>query len=143
MDYYVYQLLNFMLVIIFVIGFVAIIMWFKKKEGERRSQVLLTALEKGQRIEAELLNSSKRTQPKVKYILIALLIGGIGFSLFSIAMTTIVIISIATKSGSFDIHGLVPCFVFLAIGVALLGGYGVGIKMLRPELEAEKVQKKN
>lgn len=141
MDYYVYQLLNFMLVIIFVIGFVAIIMWFKKKEGERKSQVLLNALEKGQSIDAELLNASKSALPKVKFILIALLIGGIGFSLFSIAMTTIVIISIATKSGSFDIHGLVPCFVFLAIGVALLVGYGVGIKMLRPELEAEKEQK--
>lgn len=141
MDYYVYQLLNFMLVIIFVIGFVAIIMWFKKKEGERKSQVLLNALEKGQSIDAELLNASKSALPKVKFILIALLIGGIGFSLFSIAMTTIVIISIATKSGSFDIHGLVPCFVFLAIGVALLVGYGVGIKMLRPELDAEKEQK--
>lgn len=141
MDYYVYQLLNFMLVIIFVIGFVAIIMWFKKKEGERKSQVLLNALEKGQSIDAELLNASKSALPKVKFILIALLIGGIGFILFSILMTTIVIISIATKSGSFDIHGLVPCFAFLAIGVAMLGGYGVGIKMLRPELEAEKEQK--
>ena len=44
MGLYAYNLLTFLLVILFVLGFVSIVMWFKKKEGERKTKVLLSAV---------------------------------------------------------------------------------------------------
>ena len=136
MDYQLYNLLTFLLVILFILGFVTIVMWFKKKEGERKTKVLLSALEKGQTISPELFNSGKQLESRNKYILLALLIGGIAVSLFAVIITPVVIIDEVSR-GTINYEGTIVSAVLIAIGTALLLGYFKGKKMLRPEIESE------
>ena len=136
MGLYAYNLLTFLLVILFVLGFVSIVMWFKKKEGERKTKVLLSALEKGQTISPELFRSGKLLDSRNKYILLALLIGGIAVSLFAVIITPVVIIDEVSR-GTINNEGTIVSAVLIAIGTALLLGYFKGKKMLRPEIESE------
>lgn len=136
MGLYAYNLLTFLLVILFVLGFVSIVMWFKKKEGERKTKVLLSALEKGQTISPELFRSGKLLESRNKYILLALLIGGIAVSLFAVIITPVVIIDEVSR-GTINNEGTIVSAVLIAIGTALLLGYFKGKKMLRPEIESE------
>ena len=136
MGLYAYNLLTFILVILFVLGFVSIVMWFKKKEGERKTKVLLSALEKGQTISPELFRSGKLLESRNKYILLALLIGGIAVSLFAVIITPVVIIDEVSR-GTINNEGTIVSAVLIAIGTALLLGYFKGKKMLRPEIESE------
>lgn len=136
MGLYAYNLLTFLLVILFVLGFVSIVMWFKKKEGERKTKVLLSALEKGQTISPELFRSGKLLESRNKYILLALLIGGIAVSLFAVIITPVVIIDEVSR-GTINNEGTIVSAVLIAIGTALLLGYFKGKKILRPEIESE------
>ena len=136
MGLYAYNLLTFILVILFVLGFVSIVMWFKKKEGERKTKVLLSALEKGQTISPELFSSGKQLESRNKYILLALLIGGIAVSLFAVIITPVVIIDEVSRC-TINYEGTIVSAVLIAIGTALLLGYFKGKKMLRPEIESE------
>lgn len=130
MDIYLYNLLTFLLVILFILGFVAIVMWFKKKEGERKSTVLLSALEKGQTIDPELFNSDKDPKTRNKYILLALLVCGTGVSLFAAISIVVVTIESISRGHIYD-ESLMACAVLIALGTALLLGYFQGKKMLQ------------
>lgn len=130
MNYQTYNLLTFIAVIFFVLGFVSIVMWFKKKEGERKTNIILSALEKGQTIEPELLRSDKPHKSESKYTLLALLVCGTGVSIFAALASTIIIIGGASQ-GSFPKDGVIPCALLIAIGASLLLGYFKGKKMLK------------
>lgn len=130
MDYHVYNLLNFLLVILFILAFITIVMWFKKKEGERKTNLLLSALEKGQTIDPELFRSNKQIRLINQYILLALLICGTGVSLFAAIGSVIVIIESVSR-GNINDGQMLVCALLIAIGSSLLLGYFKGKKMLK------------
>ncbi len=144
--YQIYDLLNFALVVIFIIGFVATMMWFKKKENDNRTKVLLTALEKGQEINPELLATKKKNRSTNKWLLLILLAAGIGMVLFGAGMTIVCLVQTVVEWGTclesgvtfyFNMSQFMGCVVFLAIGIGLLVAYRVGKKLLKPELDKE------
>lgn len=126
MSIHLYDLLTFLLVILFVLGFVTIVMWFKKKEGERKTNLMLSALDKGQTIDPELFRSGKLTK---KNILLTLLISGTGVSLFA-AMISIMVIIGEFSHGTINENGTIASALLIAIGASLLLGYFKGKKML-------------
>ncbi len=130
MDIYIYNLLNFLLAILFILGFVTVVMWFKKKEGERKTNLMMSALEKGQTLDPELFRSGKPSKVVNHYILLALLVAGSSVTLFaSIALFLGIIHGIAT--GNMDDGDIMPCVLLLSIGASLLLGYFKGKKMLK------------
>lgn len=145
-SYQLFDLFQFALVIIFIIGFVATVMWFKKKENDNRTKVLLTALEKGQEINPELLATKKKNRSINKWGLLALLIAGSGMTFLGIAVTITQIVSLILRpvKGVYNnvtvyvsLNEFIPCFLTLAMGIALLIGYFVGKKLLKPEVDKE------
>lgn len=137
MGVFTYNLLTFFLVIVFVLGFVTIVMWFKKKEGERKTSLLMASLEKGQTIDPSLLHSGKSADMLNKYILLALLICGTGISIFA-AIASVVVVIEEVQTGSFNNDGTMASIVLIAIGASLLLGYFKAKKMLAPEHEADE-----
>ena len=129
MDYHLYNLLTFLLVVLFILGFVTIVMWFKKKEGERKTNLMLSALEKGQTIDPELFRPNTQSKSANKYILLALLVCGTGVSLFAAIASIIVMIESLSKGHVTE--GVMPCILLVAIGTSLLLGYFKGKKMLQ------------
>lgn len=144
-SYQLFDLFQFALVIIFIIGFVATVMWFKKKENDNRTKVLLTALEKGQEINPELLATKKKSRSTNKWLLLVLLAVGIGVLLFGAGMTIVCLVNTIVEWNSgldgatfhFSTSQYMGCVVFLAIGIGLLAAYKMGKKLLKPELEKE------
>ena len=130
MDYQLYNLLTFLLVILFILGFVTIVMWFKKKEGERKTNLMLSALEKGQTIDPELFRPNTQSKSANKYILLALLVCGTGVSIFA-AITSVVVIVESISSGKINDEPLMVCSLLVVIGISLLFGYFKGKKMLK------------
>lgn len=130
MDFKLYNLLTLLLIVLFILGFVTIVMWFKKKEGERKTNLLLSALEKGQTIDPELFQSGKNLKSVNKYILLALLVFGVGVSIFAAVSFTIVIIE-CISVGHINDGPLMAALVFISIGISLLLGYFKGKKMLQ------------
>lgn len=130
MDYQLYNLLILLLVIFFILGFVTIVMWFKKKERELKANLLLSALEKGLTIDPELFRSDKQSKLVSKYILLALLVCGTGVSLYAVINFAITIID-SVNQGCFNLGLLAGCVVILGIGASLLLGYFKGKKMLQ------------
>ena len=130
MDYQLYNLLTFLMVILFILGFVTIVMWFKKKEGERKTNLLMSALEKGQTIDPELFRPNTISKSANKYILLALLVCGTGVSIFAAIASVIVIVESISK-GIINDGPLMVCSLLIAIGISLLFGYFKGKKMLK------------
>lgn len=130
MDYHLYNLLTFLLVVLFILGFVTIVMWFKKKEGERKTNLMLSALEKGQTINPELFRPNTISKSANKYILLALLVCGTGVSIFAAIASVIAIVESISK-GKINDEPLMVCSLLVAIGTSLLLGYFKGKKMLK------------
>ena len=130
MDYQLYNLLTFLMVILFILGFVTIVMWFKKKEGERKTNLLMSALEKGQTINPELFRPNTISKSANKYILLALLVCGTGVSIFAAIASVIAIVESISK-GKINDEPLMVCSLLIAIGISLLFGYFKGKKMLK------------
>lgn len=138
-SYQIYDLLNFLMVILFILGFVFIVLWFKKKESDKKTQVIMAALENGQTLDHALFSSNKKT--KNKYILLGLLAGGCGMTLFAVIITILCIVDDCVN-GRLYIEHYLPCTIFTAIGVGLLIAYFYGKKILKPELDQEAADSK-
>jgi len=131
----IFHLLNFLLILAFILGFVAIVMWFKKKEFERKTQVFLTALEKGQTLRPDLF--SPRSKDVNKYILLGLLVGGCGATFFAVLLTILGIVYLSYDH-NIDFGMLILCALVLAVGLSLLLGYFKGKKMLGSQFDGEE-----
>ena len=129
MSFHIYKLLNLSLLIVFILAFVSIVMWFKKKEGERKTNVLLTALEKTQKIDPELFRTNNGKKDTAKYILLAMLVLGLGTILFGVFMTIVISIE-SFKKGKID-KDIMPAMLILCIGASLMIGYFSGKKLLQ------------
>ena len=121
--------MNLSLLIVFILAFVSIVMWFKKKEGERKTNVLLTALEKTQKIDPELFRTNNGKKDTAKYILLAMLVLGLGTILFGVFMTIVISIE-SFKKGKID-KDIMPAMLILCIGASLMIGYFSGKKLLQ------------
>ncbi|MBQ0035001.1 MAG: hypothetical protein KBS77_06875 [Bacteroidales bacterium] len=145
-SYQLEEIYQFALVIIFIIGFVATVMGFKQKENNNRTKVLLSALEKGQDINPELLAPQKNKTSRNKWGLLALLISGCGMTVLGIALIALATVYFCLQPMdrviNGDFFGFIPCFIILAIGIALLIGYFVGKKLLKPEVDKETEEAK-
>lgn len=131
-----HDLIKFLLIIGFILGFVSIVMWFKKKENERKAEVLLAAIEKGRDINPGLLDSRVKTGKTFnKYILLTLLVLGCACSLFGVLAAGLGIAY--DLSGNYAPTNYLPIIVSLALGASLLIGYFIGKKLLRKEIEEE------
>lgn len=144
------DLIQLGLILLFIVSFVATVMFFKKKENDNLTKVLLTALEKGRDINPELLAPKKKKQnARNKWGLLALLVSGIGVLVFSISALIITIISTIAEWGTeldsgvtyyMNTSNFMACVTFMAIGIALLIGYFKGKKLLKPELDNESAE---
>ena len=113
----------------------------KQNEINRKTEVMLKAIEAGVPIDANAFNSNGKTK-SLKWSLLKRLTGGCIFSLMGILFTTFGLISksMLTENVSNDSF-IFPCLfggLFLAIGVALLVTFFVGKNMLAKEIETEE-----
>lgn len=116
----------------------------RQNETNRKTEIMLKAIESGATIDAEFFKAQQdQKRPKtIKERLLQRLTGGCACTLIGIALT---IIGFINKSMMSEIHMsndsfTVPCIfgvIFLGIGIALLIGFFVGKKMLAKEMEAE------
>ena len=110
----------------------------RQNETNRKTEVMLKAIEAGATIDANLFKNSKDSLT-IKERLLKGLTGGCIFSLMGVVFT---IIGIVNRNMAHDNDALtIPVLfggIFFAIGVALLVVFFVGRKMLAKEMEAEE-----
>lgn len=103
----------------------------KTNETNKRSQVLLSAIEKNNgTLPTELLKSLEHSGKQVKQRLLASLKWGVAFSCIGLS-----ILVLAAISGG---DGLVIGLILLSVGIGFLVYYFAGRRMLKPEIEAEE-----
>lgn len=140
------KVIAFALFLMFPIVLVATIMWYKKKENDNLTKVLLSALEKGRDIDSSLF-APKKSKNVNKWTLLMLLISGCGVTIFGIGLFIVSLVRTVHQWNMIyedELHHIsygnfAGCAFFLAIGIALLIGYVVGKKMLKPDLEQEEL----
>lgn len=110
----------------------------RQNETNRKTEVMLKAIEAGATIDANLFKNSKDSLT-IKERLLKRLTGGCIFSLMGVVFTIIGIVNrnMAHDNDAFTIPVLFGG-IFFAIGVALLVVFFVGRKMLAKEMEAEE-----
>ena len=138
MDFYAYQIIVFLSILIFILAFVSIVMWFKKQESAERTKLIMNAMEKGQSLDPALLQPKPR---KFGSLFMHGMLGcGVGLTVFGIVSGAIVLYQyhIAQRSRLDD---LFPITVFLCIGVALIVTY-VAIKNAQSKKSADETKQK-
>lgn len=116
---------------------------YKKNELEKRSQIILTALEKGAgKVPEELLRSLNKPQKSLKERLLGKLLWGIICGLSGIGLVIAEFFMYDWDRKSFEDDGvlLVLGLVLLAVGIAFLIYYNVGKRELISEIESEEQQ---
>ena len=110
----------------------------RQNETNRKTEVMLKAIEAGATIDADFFKNPKESIT-IKERLLKRLTGGCIFSLMGVVFT---IIGLVNRSMALDIDAFtIPVLfggIFFAIGVAHLIVFYVGRKMLAKEMEAEE-----
>ena len=110
----------------------------RQNETNRKTEVMLKAIEAGATIDANFFKNPKESIT-IKERLLKRLTGGCIFSLMGVVFT---IIGLVNRSMALDIDAFtIPVLfdgIFFAIGVAHLIVFYVGRKMLAKEMEAEE-----
>ena len=110
----------------------------RQNETNRKTEVMLKAIEAGATVDANLFKNSKDSLT-IKERLLKRLTGGCIFSLMGVVFTIIGLVNrnMALDNDAFTIPVLFGG-IFFAIGVAHLVVFYVGRKMLTKEIEAEE-----
>lgn len=110
----------------------------RQNETNRKTEVMLKAIEAGATVDANLFKTSKDSLT-IKERLLKRLTGGCIFSLMGVVFTIIGLVNrnMALDNDAFTIPVLFGG-IFFAIGVAHLVVFYVGRKMLAKEMEAEE-----
>lgn len=110
----------------------------RQNETNRKTEVILKAIEAGATVDANLFKNSKDSLT-IKERLLKRLTGGCIFSLMGVVFTIIGLVNrnMALDNDAFTIPVLFGG-IFFAIGVAHLVVFYVGRKMLAKEMEAEE-----
>lgn len=112
----------------------------KVNATNKRTQVILTALEKNEgSLPKELIKSINEPKKSIKERLLGKLLLGILCSLAGLGLIIAVIVEYCTGSREyFDADGLALGLVIMAAGVAFLVYYFIGRRALQAEIEAEE-----
>lgn len=114
---------------------------YKKNELEKRSQIVLSALEKGAgNVPEELLRSLNRPQKSLKERLLGKLLWGIVCGLSGIGFVIVELFMYDWDKKAFEDDGVLLALglVLLAVGIAFLIYYNVGKRELSSEIEKEE-----
>ena len=115
----------------------------KVNATNKRTQIILTALEKNEgSVPEELLKSLNEPKKSTKERLLWKLLWGILGCLTGLGLIIATIVEYYANGG-FDTELLICGLVVLAAGVAFLVYYFVGRRALQAEIEAEEQKKKN
>lgn len=113
----------------------------RQNEINRKTEIMLKAIEKGQTIDADMFKTEpKKRQQTVKSQLLSRLTGACVTSLLGIAFLCIAIFKSDTLNGWADEFTFIPGFILLAIGIALFIIYFIGKKMFAKEIEDEEIR---
>ena len=138
MDFYAYQLVVFLSILIFILAFVSIVMWFKKQESAERTKLIMNAMEKGQSLDPALLQPKPR---KFGSLFLHGMLGcGVGLTVFGILSGAIVLYLYNFAQVSY-LDDLFPITIVICIGVALIVTY-VAIKDAQSKKSADETKQK-
>ena len=116
--------------IVLIVGLV------KRNETNRKAEIMLKAIEKGQSIDPELFKASGPKKSSIKQDLLEKLNGACITSLLGLAFLLLCLF----KETAFGFDGFLPyaAGALLAVGIGLFISYFAGKKMLAKEIEAEE-----
>ena len=138
MDFYAYQLVVFLSILIFILAFVSIVMWFKKQESAERTKLIMNAMEKGQSLDPALLQPKPR---KFGSLFLHGMLGcGVGLTVFGILSGAIVLYLYNFAQVSY-LDDLFPITIVICLGVALIVTY-VAIKNAQSKKSADETKQK-
>ena len=138
MDFYAYQLVVFLSILIFILAFVSIVMWFKKQESAERTKLVMNAMEKGQSLDPALLQPKPRKFGSL--FMYGMLGCGVGLTLFGIVSGAIVLYLYNFAQVSY-LDDLFPITIVICLGVALIVTY-VAIKNAQSKKSADETKQK-
>ena len=121
-----------------------LVMRTRQNETNKKTEVMLKAIESGATVDPEFFKSQQRGQKTIKERLLSRLAGGSILSLIGIAFLVLAIVfanSYAPNGWNFG-NSPAPTFaiiggISLAIGLALFAVFFVGKKIMAREMEAE------
>ena len=138
MDFYAYQIVVFLSILIFILAFVSIVMWFKKQESAERTKLVMNAMEKGQSLDPALLQQKPRQFGSL--FLYGMLGCGVGMTVFGILSLAIVLYLYNFAQLSY-LDSLFSVTLVICIGVALIVTY-VAIKNAQSKKSADETKQK-
>ena len=138
MDFYAYQLVVFLSILIFILAFVSIVMWFKKQESAERTKLVMNAMEKGQSLDPALLQQKPRKFGSL--FMYGMLGCGVGLTVFGILSGAIVLYLYNFAQVSY-LDDLFPITIVICLGVALIVTY-VAIKNAQSKKSADETKQK-
>ena len=114
----------------------------RQNETDKKTEIMLKAIEAGATIDAEFFKDAQRKQKSTKERLLNRLIWGCTTSILGVGLAALGIAQWVNWNGTTSndsfVVPLVFAGIFLAIGIALVMGFFVGRKMLVKEIEAEE-----
>ena len=121
-----------------------LVMRTRQNETNKKTEIMLKAIESGATVDTEFFKSQQRGQKTIKERLLNRLAGGSIFSLIGVAFLVLAIVfanSYAPNGWNFS-DSPAPTFaiiggISLAIGLALFAVFFVGKKIMAREMEAE------
>lgn len=128
--------------VILPVMIVWLVMRARQNETNKKTEIMLKAIESGATIDADIFKTESRQKPKtIKEKLLGRLTGALVTGLLGVALL-IVGIAAGAKTGwdmNEDLMALIISGgILFAIGIALYVVYSVGKKMLAKEMEAEE-----
>ena len=121
-----------------------LVMRTRQNETNKKTEVMLKAIESGATVDPEFFKSQQRGQKTIKERLLSRLAGGSIFSLIGVVLLVLAIVfanSYAPNGWNFG-NSPAPTFaiiggISLSIGLALFAVFFVGKKIMAREMEAE------
>ena len=114
----------------------------RQNETDKKTEIMLKAIEAGATIDAEFFKDAQRKQKSTKERLLNRFIWGCTTSILGVGLAALGIIQWVNWNGTTSndsfVVPLIFAGIFLAIGIALVMGFLVGRKMLVKEIEAEE-----
>jgi hypothetical protein len=138
------QLLPLGVCVVLPVMIVWLVMRTRQNETNKKTEIMLKAIESGATVDTEFFNSQQKGQKTIKERLLGRLTGASIMTLLGVALLVIAVVfgnSYAPDGWNFS-DSPAPVFaviggILLAIGLALFAVFFAGKKMLAKEMEAE------
>lgn len=112
----------------------------RQNETNRRTEIMLKAIEAGTTVNLDLFETQKKKNPKtIKERLLGYLMGGCMTILLGVVglVVSYIIVQEEHGFGPVSLMSVVASGVFFSTGISLIIAYAVGMKTLAKEIEAE------